>query len=473
MAKLFIFGIGGTGSRVLRSLTMLLAAGVKFGTEEIVPIIIDPDASNGDLTRTIALLTDYNAIRNNLTFPAQNPSQFFRTAITNCMTALPFRIPVGGTNQTFENYIDLNGMSTANKAISKMLFSDNNLGTQMTDGFHGNPNIGSVTLNQIPFSKAFNDFAQQFTAGDRIFIISSIFGGTGASGFPLLLKTLRTNTTMPNLALINNAEIGAITVLPYFKVEQAPDDEPNKIDSDTLISKAKAALEYYEGNICGSVDAMYYIADNITDTYEYHEGMSEQQNNAHLIELLAATAIVDFSNNAFPHDPDMPILTTHKELGLKDGIGSTVNFASFHDSLRYMLYNPLIQFTLTANALTDNLSYYSSDTFAATKNIFKTAFYRSQSFLKMNSFFGSYKEWLTEMKNNIRSLDLFNLNCGNSPFDVVNGVTPRKVTSIHSNYDLLTGWLNSAAKEAAKGSLESHFLEMFYRGTETAVTKKF
>ena len=28
MAKLYIFGIGGTGSRVLRSLTMLLAAGV-------------------------------------------------------------------------------------------------------------------------------------------------------------------------------------------------------------------------------------------------------------------------------------------------------------------------------------------------------------------------------------------------------------------------------------------------------------
>lgn len=472
MSKLFIFGIGGTGSRVLRSLTMLLAAGVKFGTDDIVPIIIDPDASNGDLTRTIALLTNYNAIRQNLSFTTHNPSQFFRTAITDCMQALPFRLPVGGTNQTFQNYIDLNGMSTANKAISKMLFSDNNLNTQMTDGFHGNPNIGSVTLNQIPFSRAFNDFAQQFTTGDRIFIISSIFGGTGASGFPLLLKTLRTNRTMPNNALINNAEIGAITVLPYFKVKQAPDDEPNKIDSDTFISKTKAALEYYEDNICGSVDAMYYIADNVTDTYEYHEGKSEQQNNAHLIELLAATAIVDFSNNSFQIQ-GQPISTTHKELGLKDSIGGTVNFASFLPGLRYMLYNPLIQFTLTANALTDKLSYYSSDTFAATKNIFKTGFYRSQPFLNMCSFFDAYKEWLTEMKHNTRSLDLFNLNCGNKPFDVVNGVTPRKVTSINSNYDLLTGWLNSAAGKTANGSLESRFLEMFYRGTETAVNKKF
>ena len=43
MSKLYVFGIGGTGSRVLRSFTMMLAAGVKIGANEIVPIIIDPD----------------------------------------------------------------------------------------------------------------------------------------------------------------------------------------------------------------------------------------------------------------------------------------------------------------------------------------------------------------------------------------------------------------------------------------------
>ncbi len=138
-----------------------------------------------------------------------------------------------------------------------------------------------------------------------------------------------------------------------------------------------------------------------------------------------------------------------------------------------MLYKPLTQFTLTANALTDNLSYYSSNTFEATKDVFKPNFYYSQSFSEMSSFFDAYKEWLTEMKYNTRSLDLFNLNCGNKPFDVVNGVTPRKVTSFHSNYDLLTSWLNSAAGKAASTPLESRFLEMFYRGTETAVNKKF
>ena len=56
MSKLYVFGIGGTGSRVLKSLTMLLASGVKCNADTIVPIIIDPDDSGADKTRTIDLM---------------------------------------------------------------------------------------------------------------------------------------------------------------------------------------------------------------------------------------------------------------------------------------------------------------------------------------------------------------------------------------------------------------------------------
>ena len=62
MAKLYVFGIGGTGARVLRSFTMMMAAGVNIGADEIVPIIIDPDASNADLTRTVALMNTYSQL---------------------------------------------------------------------------------------------------------------------------------------------------------------------------------------------------------------------------------------------------------------------------------------------------------------------------------------------------------------------------------------------------------------------------
>ena len=63
MSKCYVFAIGGTGSRVLRALTMLLAGNVKINTEEIVPIIIDPDVSNADLTRAVKLMDCYNSIK--------------------------------------------------------------------------------------------------------------------------------------------------------------------------------------------------------------------------------------------------------------------------------------------------------------------------------------------------------------------------------------------------------------------------
>lgn len=74
MAKLYVFGIGGTGARVLRSFTMMMAAGVNIGADEIVPVIIDPDASNADLTRTVALMNIYRSIRSSLSFSPQNES---------------------------------------------------------------------------------------------------------------------------------------------------------------------------------------------------------------------------------------------------------------------------------------------------------------------------------------------------------------------------------------------------------------
>ena len=147
-------------------------------------------------------------------------------------------------------------LSKENKALTKMLFSEKNLQSSMDVGFRGNPNIGSVVLNQIVDSEDFVNFANSFQSGDKIFIISSIFGGTGASGFPLLLKTLRIGKSFPNFSIINQANIGALTVLPYFKLNP---DNKSEIDSSTFISKTKSALAYYEDDIVknGSINSLY------------------------------------------------------------------------------------------------------------------------------------------------------------------------------------------------------------------------
>ena len=238
MSKLYIFGIGGTGARVLRSFTMMMAAGVKIGEDEIVPIIIDPDASNADLTRTVALMNNYRSIRSSLNFNKKDETIFFRKELSQILVNYTLRIQ-DTDDKTFQEFIDLPSMEKSSQAMMRMLFSERNLCSSMDVGFKGNPNIGSIVLNQIVDSNDFMDFANNFESGDKIFIISSIFGGTGASGFPLLLKTLRKGNTFPNNDIINNAEIGAITILPYFKLKN---NEESEIDSSTFISKTKSAL---------------------------------------------------------------------------------------------------------------------------------------------------------------------------------------------------------------------------------------
>lgn len=461
MAKLYVFGIGGTGVRVLRSFTMMMAAGVRIGVDEIVPIIIDPDSSNADLSRTVALMNNYKAIRSSLTFTEKNESIFFRKELSQILVNFTLRIDTD--DKTFKQFIDLSSMNTSSQAMMRMLFSEKNLSSTMDVGFKGNPNIGSVVLNQIVDSDDFHNFANNFAAGDKIFIISSIFGGTGASGFPLLLKTLRTGTNFPNNDLINHAEIGAITILPYFKLH--PSDE-SEIESSTFISKTKSALAYYERNISNnnSINALYFLADDVTNTYDNHEGGSAQRNDAHLIEFLAATAIVDFSNKQHAD-------TVNKELGLKD-IGDSVTFDSFYGTQKQLLYAPLTEFLMMTNCLTYKYEYYSSKDFNANNDNFK-GLYNSSFMSEIKQFAILFQEWLKEMKSNKRSLDLFNLNSKDEPFNVVTGHTPKKIVSIKSNYDLVTDRLNYAIKKCQSKEDNDKFLEMFFIGISKLFNEKF
>ena len=464
MSKLYIFGIRGTGSRVLRSFTMMMAAGVKIGADEIVPIVIDPDAANADLTRTVALMNNYRNIRKYLSFPKENKNTFFKKEIGHFLSNYTLRIN-DTDNKSFQNFIDLPSMSRANKAMCRMLFSEKNLTSQMQVGFKGNPNIGSIVLNQIVNSEDFIAFANSYEQGDKIFIISSIFGGTGASGFPLLLKTLRTGNSFPNNDIINKSEIGAVTILPYFKLQV---DDESEIDSSTFISKTKSALAYYENNISknNQINALYYLADDVTNTYENHEGGSTQRNDAHLIEFLAASAIVDFSNKEHSG-------TTHKELGIKETMGN-VSFNSFNEELNRWLRLPLTQFTLMANCVKNQYDYVTSTKLEANNkaSFVEHGLYDNSFFANLKKFIDGYREWLKEMKDNKRSLDLFNLDCGDTPFNVVTDVKPKKVASILSSYNLFFGRLNDAIKHCS-GDDNNKLLEMYSVATERLSKEKF
>lgn len=489
MSKLYVFSIGGTGVRVIKSLTMLLAAGVDTNGFSIVPIIIDPDAAAADLTRTVGLLKNYQAIREHVPLGTNTENKFFKTEISELTNS--FRMELQNTTNTkFEDYIehslmtDQNGGLNANHALASMLFSEKNLKGNMDVGFKGNPNVGSVVLNQFVANTDFNSFIADFQPNDRIFIISSIFGGTGASGFPLLLKNLRNiDPNNRNSQLIKDSAIGALTVLPYFEIAT---DTTSDINSSTFMSKTKAALSYYEKNVSGnqSVNALYYLGDTDSNKqYANHEGGVNQRNDAHLIELVGALSILDFASldgAATQTTNGKATSPIYKEYGLANN-SSNANLTDLGVRTQKQLKRNLMQlhffFRYITEQLNDSKDQRWTKSGAKGGKIIDDAFFSSNFFSSdLANFIKGYDQWLKEMSNNVRGFAPFELNAVTADiFESVKGIKPTKGGLFsRKGYSYFDTTLNKMADDTSKAiSAEAYFVELFYKTTKHITENKF
>ena len=277
--KTFVFFIGGTGARVLRSLTMLMASGVslKHEGDSIVPIIVDFDATNADLKRSNDLLGAYNSMHSVCDYGRDKfEGGFFKTPLGieengkykdfGSFAKMTFNDESG----TFGKYIGYDSIGQISKRTkaSKILIDslydnssdasrDRELNLELKYGFKGNPNIGSVVFNEYFKTEQFQEFKDNFSPGDRVFIVASIFGGTGSSGLPQIVKKIKEDITSKleddgSIRAIREAMLGACIVLPYFKVKEKSDSAVNSL---TFNSKAKAALKYYEDEINDDMSA--------------------------------------------------------------------------------------------------------------------------------------------------------------------------------------------------------------------------
>ena len=184
--KIFIFAIGGTGARVLRSFSYCLASGMYDISKDVefVPMIIDYDTQNGDKTRARKALEKYVRIHNSA-YPTDRISinseyrNFFLPKVSylsevakdrglnDINIGQTFEFTFNGTNSsakgTFADFLGV-GNLTDNKHNTKellsALYNDANitdtddypyteLNLDMEQGFKGNPNIGTVVFDKI------------------------------------------------------------------------------------------------------------------------------------------------------------------------------------------------------------------------------------------------------------------------------------------------------------------------------------
>lgn len=483
MAKLFIFGIGGTGSRVLRSFTYLLASGVKLsGFSEIVPIIIDADNTAGDKTDTVKIMQNYSKLYNSVDHTeAAFDRGFFPSKISSCCSSnYTLKIP-GATTQRFKDYMNFQNLDKENKAFVQMLFSEDNLEADMSVGFKGNPNIGSVVLNQFIESEDFKSFADSFAQGDAIFIISSIFGGTGASGFPLLLKNLRSKNTaaITNANIISQAQIGAISVLPYFNLESVEEGKDGQLDGSTFIQKTRAALRYYKNNL-GDLDHLYYVADDSRPTYENCDGGSYQRNKPHFVEFVSALSIFHFAQMSTGVEPTDTHNTRYHEYGIREDL-QEFNFSNLYDQTTDLVRKPMAKFLLMHNFMTQALSDSWKHSWAsAHEPIFNPTNLNEGGFFDtLKEFTTGYKSWLASMADNVRSFIPFNLNTDSSNvYDLVSGVKAEKHIFGDKNFDRFNAkldFIKDPKKKKMAETLKSRsakWMDLFARTTDLLITEE-
>ena len=478
MRRLFLFAIGGTGARVVRSLTMMLASGINGLNNQwtIVPIIIDRDKTNGDKDRAIKALTQYRTINSGLYANTDNINdQFFMTRIEplgavghvgNGQVNEAFELAFGDDQNElyFADFLGMPSMPVANnpdvkktKALLEALYDSSpkgdvnaELNLNLMEGFVGCPNIGSVVFDKLKLTKEFRQFENTYNTanGDLVFIVSSIFGGTGAAGFPKIVDAIRSSN------YVNNATIGTTVVLPYFGVT-AKNNNDKSINSGEFNTKTVAALSYYEeGGVNQKIDALYYIGDSQRNSYDNHKGMAQQKNKAHIVEMIAASSIIRFINSNIAHAANN---ANAYEYGLKNR-DSGFHWSDFSPQSRADFLDNMSVFTLAMhyyygrvlgkrNQIDGNVAFYKSFGLGQKRN--SGIFDEIREFLENGDW--GYWKWLDELKDHqSHPFDVFNRNGdGKMLFKAIKLKNPHKF--IPGKHPLDDEGITRAMNEKANG----------------------
>ena len=306
----YLVGIGGTGQRVTTAFIQACFMNAIWDDDgklldQVKVLIIDKDNDSGN--EALPKLNKYND-------PGKGPMG--KTLLENLGAWEP------KPTKTPQSLAALAGGNANSTLLMGALFTEyerttlanrGNAAAAFADGFKGHPNVGATYQDvsmedgasdpKTPVGQLVSQITEELNAGKpvRVCIVASLFGGTGASGLPLLVQRLRKIPSTPQAHLL---KIGTVMMLPYFSynIENTTQDRIGLSQSNR---QTQAALRYYQNN--GYMDAGK-TERTINDTYliglpelpqvaNYCEGGSGQVNRPVFVELTAAFSIRHFFVN--------------------------------------------------------------------------------------------------------------------------------------------------------------------------------
>ncbi len=317
--QLFVIGIGGTGMRCLESLVHTCAMGM-YDNTTINILALDTDLENGNYNRLKDLIEDVYLKVKGFNKNHYSLSDTFFSAKINFYKFSPdySKADKNGKFSTLTKYIyqDENKRELAN-----LLLTENVREFDLKHGYRAQTHIGSLLMYHgileevrenphgqlAKFIQAIFDASESGTA--RVFVLGSVFGGTGASSIPVIPKVFNAaiNTMIPGKSL-SKVYFGAVLLSSYFKFP-APDE--NQRLAQKVIASAKnftlnsqvAMMFYNEDSTVKTTYQKFYMLGTPTIEFETKQptkdtitGGAAQKNDAHYIELLCAFAAYDFFN---------------------------------------------------------------------------------------------------------------------------------------------------------------------------------
>lgn len=366
MAQGFIIGLGGTGAKCVEEFLHLCAAGL--GPERVWTGLVDQDQANGNIGRTKQTADLYRRLQTELRRGGKNmlPSgcQLFRTELVEADGDILW-CPLPEHRTNMEKIFRYPLLRPELKSLFDCLYLDEERGQPLDEGFRGRPSIGAATFlsrdfaNQ-PFWNGLFDAFNKARAGEevRIFLMASIFGGTGAAGLPTLARMIRSELTSRRIK--SNVKIGATLMLPYFTFPK-PEQDADEIvaDSAAFIELAQASLVYYADVLKREevFDNLYVVGwSPLIQLPKPSEGGPDQKNPSLLPELYGALAALRFltsekiegsgqvysvgrNHGATVTWEDIPGPAVNGNSSLADSLGQFTRFAvAFH-----YIYAPALQ----------------------------------------------------------------------------------------------------------------------------------
>lgn len=319
MAQIFVIGIGGTGMRCIESFVHLCAIGM-FDNKSVNLLAIDTDKENGNFRRLENLVTAYKKAKG----VNKNHTTLAETFFSADLKYYKFS-PNYTEKANFEaiyNYESTKYRNADEADLADLLLNEPARKFDLKHGYRAQTHLGSMLMyhsiiedvkanHKGDLGRFIQELITESTYGHpRVFILGSVFGGTGASSIPIIPKAIKKAASLisRDINIEQNAFFGATILTSYFSFVLPGEDEKEKqkliATSDKFSLNSQAAMMFYEvDDTVRKTYQRFYLMG--TETLEKVRGRNkdktvtggaDQENDSHYIELLAAFAAWDFFN---------------------------------------------------------------------------------------------------------------------------------------------------------------------------------